>query len=66
MTLSINDPQHKTLCIECHYNECCVSFFVMLNVVMLNVIMLSCRYAKCRYAECRHADCHYAECRSAF
>ncbi len=27
-----------TLCIECHYAECRISFIVMLNVVMLNVV----------------------------
>jgi hypothetical protein len=26
---------------ECHYNECCILFIVMLSVTMLNVIMLS-------------------------
>jgi hypothetical protein len=41
MTLSIT-----TLCIECHYAEYLVSFFVMMNVIMLyvvipNVVMLS-------------------------
>ncbi len=36
MTLTIT-----TLCIECHYAECCDLFIVMLNVVMLSAVMLS-------------------------
>ncbi len=36
MTFSI-----ETLCIECHYAECRVSFVVMLNGIMPSVVMLS-------------------------
>ncbi len=37
-TLSIKDTQHKTLLIECHYDECRDFFIVMLSVIMLNVV----------------------------
>jgi hypothetical protein len=42
MTLSISK--------KCHYAECTVLFFAMMNVI----------YAECRYAECRYAECHGA------
>jgi hypothetical protein len=46
MTLSMNDTQHNTLCIECHYAEChypeCrVSFPVTLNVAIMSVVILN-------------------------
>ena len=37
-TLSIKYTQHKTLLIECHYDECRDFFIVMLSVIMLNVV----------------------------
>ncbi len=44
-TLSITDNQHKTVCAECHYAECRISFIpvlsVMLSVVMPSVVTLS-------------------------
>ncbi len=41
VTLSINDTQHETICIECHYADSRDLFIVMLNIIMLIVIMLN-------------------------
>jgi hypothetical protein len=48
--IEYNETQHKelfatlsikTLGIDRHYAECCVSFIVMLNAIMLSVVMLN-------------------------
>ncbi len=41
VTISINNNQHETLCIECSYAECHILFLIILSALLQNVIMLS-------------------------
>ncbi len=43
MTLSKNDTLHNNTfrCVQCHYAQCRILFFIMLSVIMLSVVMLN-------------------------